>query len=165
MGIFEAGFEKPSPIQVRRVIWLTLGRSHPCCSYSSGYSCKSKERYREDGSFCHSITGKDNPREALYSGFDSCSYERACSPNISSLQNAWFYGCWLLGKHMKLQIMVTTGGTSLKDDILRLNQTGYSYKLIPSAHHSCYPWKNLRFGRQKHRRSIQLWHCCYRWGR
>jgi ATP-dependent RNA helicase DDX6/DHH1 len=28
-----------------------------------------------------------------------------------------------LGKHMGIQIMVTTGGTTLRDDILRLSQT------------------------------------------
>ena len=30
--------------------------------------------------------------------------------------------CKELGKHLKIQVMVTTGGTSLKDDILRLYQ-------------------------------------------
>lgn len=30
--------------------------------------------------------------------------------------------CKELGKHLKIQIMVTTGGTSLKDDIMRLYQ-------------------------------------------
>jgi ATP-dependent RNA helicase DDX6/DHH1 len=31
--------------------------------------------------------------------------------------------CKILGKHMGLQVMVTTGGTTLKDDILRLSET------------------------------------------
>lgn len=30
--------------------------------------------------------------------------------------------CKELGKHLKIQVMVTTGGTSLKDDIVRLYQ-------------------------------------------
>lgn len=30
--------------------------------------------------------------------------------------------CKQLGKHLKIQVMVTTGGTSLKDDIMRLYQ-------------------------------------------
>jgi hypothetical protein len=30
--------------------------------------------------------------------------------------------CKELGKHLKIQVMVTTGGTSLKDDIIRLYQ-------------------------------------------
>ncbi|KAL1341727.1 hypothetical protein HN51_028249 [Arachis hypogaea] len=33
--------------------------------------------------------------------------------------------CKELGKHLKIQVMVTTGGTSLKDDILRLYQPVY----------------------------------------
>ena len=32
--------------------------------------------------------------------------------------------CKTLGKHMNVEVMVSTGGTSLKDDILRLGQTG-----------------------------------------
>ena len=31
--------------------------------------------------------------------------------------------CKILGKHMNLQVMVTTGGTTLKDDIIRLSET------------------------------------------
>ena len=30
--------------------------------------------------------------------------------------------CKELGKHLKIEVMVTTGGTSLKDDIMRLYQ-------------------------------------------
>lgn len=32
--------------------------------------------------------------------------------------------CKGLGKHMNVQVMATTGGTTLKDDIMRLQQTG-----------------------------------------
>ena len=32
--------------------------------------------------------------------------------------------CKTLGKHLNIQVMVTTGGTTLKDDILRLDQPG-----------------------------------------
>ena len=32
--------------------------------------------------------------------------------------------CKTLGKHMGVEVMVTTGGTTLKDDIMRLAQTG-----------------------------------------
>lgn len=31
--------------------------------------------------------------------------------------------CKELGKHMGVEVMVTTGGTSLRDDIMRLHQT------------------------------------------
>lgn len=32
--------------------------------------------------------------------------------------------CKELGKHLEVQVMVTTGGTSLKDDIMRLYSDG-----------------------------------------
>jgi ATP-dependent RNA helicase DDX6/DHH1 len=32
--------------------------------------------------------------------------------------------CKELGKHLAVDVMVTTGGTSLKDDIMRLYQVG-----------------------------------------
>lgn len=32
--------------------------------------------------------------------------------------------CIELGKHTKIKVMVTTGGTSLRDDIMRLDETG-----------------------------------------
>jgi ATP-dependent RNA helicase DDX6/DHH1 len=33
--------------------------------------------------------------------------------------------CKELGKHLNVQVVVLTGGTSLRDDILRLGQTGF----------------------------------------
>ncbi len=33
--------------------------------------------------------------------------------------------CKELGKYMKAQVMVTTGGTSLSDDIMRLDEPGW----------------------------------------
>lgn len=32
--------------------------------------------------------------------------------------------CKTLGKHMNVEVMTTTGGTSLKDDIIRLSSPG-----------------------------------------
>lgn len=32
--------------------------------------------------------------------------------------------CKELGKYLKARVMVTTGGTSLRDDIMRLDETG-----------------------------------------
>ncbi|KIK32376.1 hypothetical protein CY34DRAFT_758874 [Suillus luteus UH-Slu-Lm8-n1] len=33
--------------------------------------------------------------------------------------------CKILGKHMGIQVMVTTGGTTLRDDIMRLSETAH----------------------------------------
>lgn len=35
--------------------------------------------------------------------------------------------CKELGKYMKARVMVTTGGTSLRDDIMRLDEEGGHY--------------------------------------
>jgi ATP-dependent RNA helicase DDX6/DHH1 len=45
--------------------------------------------------------------------------------------------CKTLGKHMNVQVMVTTGGTTLKDDILRLGQTG-KYHSLHMIHYMVY---------------------------
>jgi len=36
--------------------------------------------------------------------------------------------CIELAKHLDIRVMVTTGGTNLKDDILRIYQRGKLYK-------------------------------------
>ena len=38
--------------------------------------------------------------------------------------------CKELGKHMQINVMVTTGGTNLRDDIMRLNDPGMLLSLI-----------------------------------
>ena len=37
--------------------------------------------------------------------------------------------CKELGKHMEARVMVTTGGTSLRDDIMRLDEAGKVFPL------------------------------------
>ena len=41
--------------------------------------------------------------------------------------------CKDLGKHMNTRVMVTTGGTSLKDDIMRLDEAGELLSLCVCA--------------------------------
>ncbi len=40
--------------------------------------------------------------------------------------------CKELGKHLKVEVMVTTGGTSLKDDIIRFQQVVHILVATPS---------------------------------
>eukprot|EP00889_Picochlorum_renovo_P000625 jgi/Picre1/27655/NNA_000619.t1 len=84
MGIYEKGFENPSPIQEESI---------PIALTGKGYFGKGKEWYRKDGSILYSCVGKD---------------KQVCKE---------------LGKHMGVQVMVSTGGTSLRDDIVRLGAT------------------------------------------
>ena len=52
-----------------------------------------------------------------------------------------------LSKHMGIKVMVTTGGTNLKDDIMRILQKGIASfvakQLINHAHNSRPSWANL----------------------
>ncbi|CAB4395184.1 unnamed protein product [Rhizophagus irregularis] len=81
MGIFEAGFERPSPIQ--------------------------------EESIPIALTGRDILARAKNALLLVPTRELA-------LQTSQV--CKTLGKHMGVQVMVTTGGTTLKDDILRLSE-------------------------------------------
>lgn len=39
--------------------------------------------------------------------------------------------CKQLGKHLGMQVMVTTGGTNLRDDIMRLDEPGRYFEIFP----------------------------------
>lgn len=104
MGIFEAGFEKPSPIQEEAIpIALTgrdiLARAKNGTGKTAAFVIPSLER----------IDIKINKIQALL-----------LTPTRElALQTAQV--CKNLGKHLDINVMVTTGGTSLTQDIMRLN--------------------------------------------
>ncbi|KAL9963645.1 hypothetical protein ACROYT_G027171 [Oculina patagonica] len=103
MGIFEKGYEKPSPIQ-EESIPMALAGKHILARAKNG-------------------TGKT--AAYLIPLLEKCDKEK---PHIQglvlvptrelALQTSQI--CKELGKHLGVQVMVTTGGTSLKDDIMRL---------------------------------------------
>ncbi|PWN23303.1 putative ATP-dependent RNA helicase DHH1 [Microstroma glucosiphilum] len=106
MGIFEAGFEKPSPIQEEAIpIALTgrdiLARAKNGTGKTAAYVIPSLER----------LNPKKNKIQAVL-----LVPTRELALQTSQVAKT-------LGKHLGVEIMVTTGGTTLKDDILRLNQT------------------------------------------
>lgn len=106
MGIFEAGFERPSPIQEESIpIALTgrdiLARAKNGTGKTAAYVIPSLERLN---------TKKTNIQAVLL-----------VPTRELALQTSQV--CKTLGKHMGVEVMVTTGGTTLKDDILRLSQT------------------------------------------
>ncbi|PWN29993.1 putative ATP-dependent RNA helicase DHH1 [Jaminaea rosea] len=106
MGIFEAGFEKPSPIQEEAIpIALTgrdiLARAKNGTGKTAAYVIPSLER----------LNTKKNKIQAVL-----LVPTRELALQTSQVAKT-------LGKHLGVEIMVTTGGTTLKDDILRLSQT------------------------------------------
>ncbi|KAH9073011.1 DEAD-domain-containing protein [Lactarius deliciosus] len=106
MGIFEAGFEKPSPIQEEAIpIALTkrdvLARAKNGTGKTAAFVIPSLQQ----------IDINRNKIQALL----------LVPTRELALQTSQV--CKTLGKHMSIQVMVTTGGTTLKDDILRLSET------------------------------------------
>ncbi|KAI9822925.1 MAG: DExD/H-box ATP-dependent RNA helicase dhh1 [Thelocarpon impressellum] len=104
MGIFEAGFEKPSPIQEEAIpVALTgrdiLARAKNGTGKTAAFTIPCLER----------INSKSSKTQALI----------LVPTRELALQTSQV--CKTLGKHLGINVMVTTGGTGLKDDIMRLN--------------------------------------------
>ncbi|CAK5261818.1 unnamed protein product [Mycena citricolor] len=106
MGIFEAGFEKPSPIQEEAIpIALTkrdvLARAKNGTGKTAAFTIPALQQ----------VDVTKNKIQALL----------LVPTRELALQTSQV--CKNLGKHMGVQVMVTTGGTTLKDDIMRLSET------------------------------------------
>lgn len=104
MGIFEAGFEKPSPIQEESIPMALAGRD---------ILARAKNGTGKTASFVipslQLVKPKLNKTQVLI-----LVPTRELALQTSQVVRT-------LGKHLGIQCMVTTGGTSLKDDILRLH--------------------------------------------
>lgn len=103
MGIFEAGYEKPSPIQEEAIpVALTgrdiLARAKNGTGKTAAFVVPTLER----------INPKINKIQALI-----LVPTRELAMQTSQV-------CKSLGKHLGVNVMVTTGGTGLRDDIVRL---------------------------------------------
>lgn len=105
MGVFEAGFEKPSPIQEEAIpVALTgrdiLARAKNGTGKTAAYVIPTLER----------VNPKSTKTQALI----------LVPTRELALQTSQV--CKTLGKHLGINVMVSTGGTGLKDDILRLSE-------------------------------------------
>ncbi|TFK25287.1 eukaryotic translation initiation factor 4A-like protein [Coprinopsis marcescibilis] len=106
MGIFEAGFEKPSPIQEEAI---------PTALTSRDILARAKNGTGKTAAFViPSLEQVDVGKPKIQALLLVPTRELA-------LQTAQV--CKILGKHMGVQVMVTTGGTTLKDDIIRLSES------------------------------------------
>lgn len=105
MGIFEAGFERPSPIQEEAI---------PIALVNRDILARAKNGTGKTAAFViptlEKINNKVSKIQALL----------LVPTRELALQTAQV--CKKLGKHLNIQVMVTTGGTTLKDDIMRLSE-------------------------------------------
>ncbi|KAH7138019.1 ATP-dependent RNA helicase-like protein dhh1 [Dendryphion nanum] len=105
MGIFEAGFEKPSPIQEETIPVALTGRD---------ILARAKNGTGKTAAFVIPTLERVNPKDGRTQALILVPTREL------ALQTSQV--CKELGKHLGVNIMVSTGGTNLKDDIMRLNE-------------------------------------------
>lgn len=103
MGIFEMGYERPSPIQEESIPIALAGRD---------ILARAKNGTGKTAAFIIPVLEKIQ--------VDKKSIQALLLVPTRELALQTAQVCKQLGKHMNVQVMVTTGGTSLKDDIIRL---------------------------------------------
>eukprot|EP01023_Acetabularia_acetabulum_P030332 TRINITY_DN28547_c0_g1_i1.p1 TRINITY_DN28547_c0_g1~~TRINITY_DN28547_c0_g1_i1.p1 ORF type:complete len:431 (+),score=40.27 TRINITY_DN28547_c0_g1_i1:321-1613(+) len=106
MGIFEKGFEKPSPIQEESIPIALTGRD---------VLARAKNGTGKTAAFCIPVLEKvDTSKSEVQALILVPTRELALQTSQVARQ---------LGKYIGVEVMVTTGGTSLKEDIMRLHDT------------------------------------------
>ncbi|KAJ3121686.1 hypothetical protein HK098_003482 [Nowakowskiella sp. JEL0407] len=106
MGLYEAGFERPSPIQEEAIPIILAGRH---------ILARAKNGTGKTAAFAIPILDRVKT--------DSRHIQALILVPTRELALQTAQVCKTLGKHIdNLQVMVTTGGTTLKDDIMRLQQ-------------------------------------------
>jgi ATP-dependent RNA helicase DDX6/DHH1 len=106
MGIYEKGFEAPSPIQEESIPIALTGRD---------ILARAKNGTGKTAAFCIPVLEKVDTSKAEIQALILVPTREL------ALQTSQV--CKELGKHMGVEVMVSTGGTSLRDDIVRLGAT------------------------------------------
>lgn len=114
MGIFEKGFEKPSPIQEESIPIALAGRD---------ILARAKNGTGKTAAFCIPVLERVDPSRPVIQAL------LLVPTRELALQTAQV--CKELAKYLQIEVMVTTGGTSLKDDIMRLYQTTHIVVATP----------------------------------
>lgn len=105
MGIFEKGWEKPSPIQEASI---------PIALSGKDILARAKNGTGKTGAYSIPVLEQIDPMK-------DCIQALIIVPTRElALQTSQI--CIELAKHMKIRVMVTTGGTNLRDDIMRIYQ-------------------------------------------
>uniref|UniRef100_M8C3P1 RNA helicase n=1 Tax=Aegilops tauschii TaxID=37682 RepID=M8C3P1_AEGTA len=105
MGIYEKGFERPSPIQEESI---------PIALTGSDILARAKNGTGKTAAFCIPALEKIDPEK------NAIQVVILVPTRELALQTSQV--CKELGKYLNIEVMVSTGGTSLKDDIMRLYQ-------------------------------------------
>lgn len=105
MGIFEAGFEKPSPIQEEAIPVALTGRD---------ILARAKNGTGKTAAFVIPALQRINPKNNKVQALILVP-TRELAMQTSQV-------CKTLGKNLGINVMVTTGGTLLRDDIVRLSE-------------------------------------------
>lgn len=103
MGIFEKGWEKPSPIQEASIPMALLNRD---------ILARAKNGTGKTGAFVIPILQRIDPTKNHIQALIMMPTREL------ALQTGQI--CIELSKHLNVRVMVTTGGTNLKDDIMRI---------------------------------------------
>ena len=129
MGIFEKGFERPSPIQEETIpIALVVSHllfdslvlnSHHLVVQGKDVLARAKNGTGKTGAFVIPCLQKADP--------DMTSIQSLILVPTRELALQTAAICKEMSKHMGLEVMSTAGGTSLQDDIMRLYQTVRAY--------------------------------------
>jgi ATP-dependent RNA helicase DDX6/DHH1 len=104
MGIFEKGWEHPSPIQEASI---------PIALTGQDIVARAKNGTGKTGAYCIPVLERIDPEKKHIQAMIVVPTREL------ALQTSQI--CVELSKHLKLKVMVTTGGTDLKDDIMRLS--------------------------------------------
>eukprot|EP00088_Acartia_fossae_P028458 TRINITY_DN2927_c0_g2_i1.p1 TRINITY_DN2927_c0_g2~~TRINITY_DN2927_c0_g2_i1.p1 ORF type:complete len:437 (+),score=109.15 TRINITY_DN2927_c0_g2_i1:127-1437(+) len=105
MGIFEKGWEKPSPIQEASIAVALTGRD---------ILARAKNGTGKTGAYTIPILQEIDPNKDIIQGMIVVpTRELALQTSQIAIE---------LSQHIGIKVMVTTGGTNLKDDIMRLHE-------------------------------------------
>mmetsp|Transcript_30781 Transcript_30781/g.95212 ORF Transcript_30781/g.95212 Transcript_30781/m.95212 type:complete len:417 (-) Transcript_30781:148-1398(-) len=103
MGIFEKGFERPSPVQERAI---------PIILQNRNVLARAKNGTGKTAAFIIPCLEKTDPTKRHIQILILVPTRELALQTSAVVRE--------IGKHMRIECMVSTGGTSLKDDIMRL---------------------------------------------
>lgn len=105
MGIYEKGYEKPSPIQEESIPHFLKGEN---------FIARAKNGTGKTASYLIPMLQKIDPSITTLQGIVIVPTRELAMQTSSTAKE--------LGKHLNIQVVMTTGGTNLRDDVIRFRQ-------------------------------------------